>query len=95
MIDFQQFISDTDREFNEGVPMLLELREERWFKKFIHIRLRALLEEVVGEIESMRVGWKIEEGIVGEMTKIEQKGYENALTDLASHLREEISKITK
>ncbi|MEK9207948.1 MAG: hypothetical protein AAB922_05670 [Patescibacteria group bacterium] len=91
MLNLQQFIEDTDKELlaflvqmqvpDEAGAVEIEVND---IVNYVNSRLRALLEEVVGEVE--------------EAMKLEpytewQKGYTKALSDLATHLQEEIKKM--
>ena len=95
MLNLQQFIEDTDRDFDE--KWYLHHLDEKYgsfttvgedVKQFIHSRLRALLEEVVGEVEGMKYNLKMK--FNSEEAEDEAKGYNEALSSLATHLQEEI-----
>ena len=83
-MNLQKFLEETDREFDGKFPMTSKETIAPHIKSFLHTRFCVLLEEVVGEVQ---------EAIKLKPYTEWQKGYTKALSDLASHLREEIKKI--
>ena len=106
-MNLQQFIEDTDRELDkkwylhhldEKSSSFTTVGED--VKQFLHTRLRALLEEVVGEAEGRKLEEdfrKIEGGgsFASDKVKIADRNriHNKALSSLASHLQEKIKKI--
>lgn len=97
-MNLQQFIEDTDREqivemlttSTFGEPPTIDEQADRIYK-LIRIRLHALLEGVVREIEKRK--WEAKNGyiVIDEINE----AHNQALSSLASHLREGISKTTE
>ena len=95
-MNLQQFIEDTDRAWEEEYGYIPDER----LKSFLRSRLRALLEEVVGECEERKR--EIKKGVdelgrpIQPTEAFEIRAdieWNRALSSLASHLQEKIKKM--